>query len=144
MKTPVRLSLCVMFLFLGSVLMAQQENLRFQHVGIREGLSHSNVISILRDSRGFMWFGTRDGLNRYDGYTFRIYKNNPLDTASISNNTIISLVEDNKGFIWIATWGGGLNRYNRWTDTFERFIHEDNKPSSIGSNLFPVAFRGWR
>jgi signal transduction histidine kinase/ligand-binding sensor domain-containing protein/DNA-binding response OmpR family regulator len=135
MKTPVRLSLSVMFLFLGSVLMAQQENLRFQHVGIREGLSHSNVISILRDSRGFMWFGTRDGLNRYDGYTFRIYKNNPLDTASISNNTIISLVEDNKGFIWIATWGGGLNRYNRWTDTFERFIHEDNKPSSIGSNL---------
>ncbi len=114
---------------------AQHDQLRFGHVGTREGLSHSNVISILRDSRGFMWFGTRDGLNRYDGYTFTTFKNDPQDPGSISNNTIISMLEDKEGFIWIATWGGGLNRFDRNTEKFMRFQHDAGVNTSIASNL---------
>lgn len=114
---------------------AQHEQLSFQHVGTREGLSHSNVISILRDSRGYMWFGTRDGLNRYDGYTFTTFKYDPQDPHSISNNTIISMVEDSEGFIWIATWGGGLNRFDRNTETFLRFQHDPSVYTSLASNL---------
>ena len=114
---------------------AQHEQLRFQHVGTREGLSHSNVISILRDSRGYMWFGTRDGLNRYDGYTFTTFRNDPQDSTSISNNTIISMVEDKEGYIWIATWGGGLNRFDRNTEKFVRYQHDPSVYTSISSNL---------
>lgn len=116
-------------------LCAQQQNLKFQHIGTGDGLSHSNVISILRDSRGFMWFGTRDGLNRYDGYSFKVYRNDPQDPHSISGNTILSMKEDANGYIWIATWGGGLNRFDRWSETFERFTHVPADPASIGSNL---------
>src|ERR1700681_2771217 len=81
----------------------QAQHLKFEHLGTGAGLSQSNTICILQDSRGFMWFGTRDGLNRYDGYQFTVYKNDALDEKSLSNNFIMDLVEDDKGYIWIAT-----------------------------------------
>jgi signal transduction histidine kinase/ligand-binding sensor domain-containing protein/CheY-like chemotaxis protein len=94
---------------------------RFEHIGTESGLSQSNVICILHDSRGFMWFGTRDGLNKYDGYSFTIYKNIPTDARSISNNFITGIAEDRNGDLWIATWGGGVNRYDRAKDRFVRY-----------------------
>ena len=99
---------------------AQPATLRFDHLGTESGLSQSNITCILQDSRGFMWFGTRDGLNRYDGYEFTVYKNNPGNPKSLSNNFITALTEDRNGDLWIATWGGGINRYDR---TKDRFIH---------------------
>src|SRR5882757_3625480 len=78
---------------------SQKQHLQFQHIGTAEGLSQSNGVCILQDSKGFMWFGTQDGLNRYDGYQFKIYKNDPSNTASISNNFIKSIIEDKKGNI---------------------------------------------
>ena len=67
-----------------------------------------------------MWFGTRDGLNKYDGYQFTVFKNKTGDANSLSNNFITNIIEDSKGILWITTWGGGLNRYDRATN---RFIH---------------------
>ena len=100
---------------------SQPASPRFEHIGTETGLSQSNVICILHDSRGFMWFGTRDGLNKYDGYSFTIYKNIPTDPRSISNNFITSIAEDTNGDLWIATWGGGVNRYDRAKDRFVRY-----------------------
>ena len=99
---------------------AQPATLRFDHLGTESGLSQSNITCIVQDSRGFMWFGTRDGLNRYDGYEFTVYKNNPNDPKSLSNNFITGITLDRNGDLWIATWGGGINRYDR---TKDRFIH---------------------
>ena len=76
---------------------AQLENLKFEHLGIREGLSHSNVRGILQDNEGFMWFATHDGLNKYDGYKFTIYKNIPNDPKSLSHNNLWRILEDKKG-----------------------------------------------
>ena len=104
---------------------AQPANLRFDHLGTESGLSQSNITCILQDSRGFMWFGTRDGLDRYDGYEFTVYKNTPSDPKSLSNNFITSITEDRDGDLWIATWGGGVNRYDR---TKDRFIHYSTNP----------------
>src|SRR5579859_3675836 len=78
---------------------AQQQKLKFNRLDINDGLSQNNVLCVLQDSRGFMWFGTRDGLNKYDGYQIRIYRNDPKDPHSISNNFISSLVEDAQGNI---------------------------------------------
>jgi ligand-binding sensor domain-containing protein len=78
---------CLMLL-LGTSAMAQEKNLKFEHLGIREGLSHSNVRGILQDHEGFMWFSTHDGLNKYDGYKFTVYKNLPNDEKSLSHNNL--------------------------------------------------------
>ncbi|HVV07196.1 MAG TPA: two-component regulator propeller domain-containing protein [Puia sp.] len=100
--------------------LAQPSHLKFQHLGKSAGLTESNITCILQDSRGFMWFGTRDGLNRYDGYGFTVYRNQEGDTKSISNNFITCIIEDKKGNLWIGTWGGGLNRWDREKN---RFVH---------------------
>lgn len=97
------------------------ENLQFQHIGVSDGLSQSTVFTIIQDSRGFLWFGTEDGLNRFDGKDFKVYRRDHDDPASIGDNWVLSIAEDQHGDLWIATLGGGLNRYDAETDRFERF-----------------------
>jgi signal transduction histidine kinase/ligand-binding sensor domain-containing protein len=101
------------------------ENLKFKHLSVEAGLSHSTVNCILQDSQGFMWFGTDDGLNKYDGYSFTIYKHNPDDPFSISHNQIWSLFEDSSGTLWIGTYGGGLNRFDRDSGKFTHYDASD-------------------
>lgn len=109
----------------GLVAVSQKQQIRLTHLGTDKGLSQSNGSCILQDSRGFMWFGTQDGLNRYDGYTFTVYKNNPKDPASLSNSYIKDILEDAKGNIWVATLGGGLDRFDREKGVF--FHYRQNK-----------------
>src|SRR5215216_2755806 len=90
--------------------------LRFDHINIEQGLSQSSVQIILQDRRGFLWFGTQDGLNRYDGYEFKVYKPDPDDANSLSDRWITSIVEDKHGYLWIATRFGGVNRYDPRTE----------------------------
>ena len=127
--------LFILLLFFSFRAYPQSQHLKFQHLGTAEGLSQSNVICILQDSRGFMWFGTRDGLNRYDGYQFTVYKNDPLDSKSLGSNFIMDMVEDEKGYIWIGTWGGGLDRYDRRSNQFIHFRHDPADTGSLSSNL---------
>jgi signal transduction histidine kinase/CheY-like chemotaxis protein/ligand-binding sensor domain-containing protein len=117
---PVQYPLLLILVLAGSFVHAQPRNLQFSHIGTEVGLSENNVTCILRDKQGFMWFGTRDGLNRYDGYDFDVYKNNPQDSISLSSNFVTSIIEDRRGDIWVGTWGGGLNRFDK---TKQRFIH---------------------
>jgi signal transduction histidine kinase/ligand-binding sensor domain-containing protein/DNA-binding response OmpR family regulator len=101
-------------------IIAYSQEVSFKHLSINEGLSQNAVFAILQDSKGFMWFGTKDGLNRYDGYSFTVYQHNSFDPTSISDNYISSLFEDSRGIIWIGTVSGGLNCLHRETETFER------------------------
>ncbi len=96
----------------------QNENIKFKHLSSDNGLSQNFVSCILQDKKGFMWFGTKDGLNRYDGYSFVVYQNDPFDTTTISDNFITSLLEDSRGYIWVGTLNGGLNLFERETETF--------------------------
>ena len=114
---------CLLLLLLYHPATAQQPTLKFEHLDINAGLSQNNVLRVLQDSRGFLWFGTRDGLNRYDGYQITIYRNDPKNKGSISNNFISDIIEDRQGSIWIATRGGGLNRYDREKDQFIAFMN---------------------
>src|SRR6478672_10477311 len=99
---------------------AQNESLRFEHIGIEEGLSNNNVLAILQDRKGYIWFGTMDGLNKYDGYSFTKYRFDPFDSSSLSQNTIYTIWEDKYGFIWVGTYEG-LCRFDRATEKFTRF-----------------------
>lgn len=113
----------------------QSDHIKFDHFQTFEGLSQSNVLTILQDSRGFMWFGTRDGLNRYDGYKFTVYRNNPKEKNSISNNYIPDIVESANGDLWIATRGGGLNHFDRAKGIFNCFKHVAADKNSISGNF---------
>lgn len=115
-------------------LMAQQPLLKFDHISLDEGLSQAAVNAIVQDHRGFMWFGTFDGLNRFDGYEMTVYRNDPFDSTSLSHNKIMALCVDSAGHLWIGTDGGGLNRYNRHDRTFTRYLHSAGKPQTISSN----------
>jgi ligand-binding sensor domain-containing protein len=108
-------TLVIILLLTNSRISPQSSYPEFQHLSMEQGLSQSNVNCILQDSKGFLWFGTKDGLNRYDGYSFRVYQNSPTDSNSITDNYITALAEDKSGNIWAGTLGGKLNRLNRST-----------------------------
>jgi ligand-binding sensor domain-containing protein/nitrate/nitrite-specific signal transduction histidine kinase len=95
-------------------------NINFKQISVDQGLSQSSVLTILQDSNGFMWFGTEDGLNKFDGYEFSVYKHNPEDLNSLSSNTILSLYEDQSGELWIGT-SRGLDRFDRNSDTWRHY-----------------------
>ena len=106
-------------------------HLKFFHLTTNHGLSQGYVTAILQDHRGFMWFATRDGLNRYDGNTFVVYKNNPNDPTSLSSNFIQALIEDDYGELWVAT-NTGVNRFDPTIERFSRYLHDPKNPNSIG------------
>ena len=114
--------------------------LRFDRISIEQGLSQSSVWVIFQDSRGLLWFGTEDGLNRYDGYTFKTYKPDPDVPNSLSDRWITSIVEDQHGYLWIATRLGGLNRYDPQTETFVHYLHDDSDPLSLSDNHVNVLY----
>ena len=106
-------------------------DLKFTHLTTNDGLSQSYVTAILQDRRGFMWFATRGGLNRYDGNSFVVYKHNPSDPGSLSSNFIQDLIEDDHGYLWMAT-NTGVNKFDPTTERVTRYLHDANYPNSIG------------
>jgi signal transduction histidine kinase/ligand-binding sensor domain-containing protein/DNA-binding response OmpR family regulator len=92
-------------------------SIKFKHLSVKDGLSRSWVKCIHQDSHGFLWFGTEDGLNKYDGYNFSVYRHNSTYKNSLNHNNITTIYEDSKGTLWIGTHVG-LNKYNRETDEF--------------------------
>jgi ligand-binding sensor domain-containing protein len=109
----------------------------FRNIGVSSGLSNRKVNTILKDRRGFMWFGTEDGLNRYDGRYFTVFRNEPRIKGSLSGNIITDLYEDKNGILWIATADGGLTRYNYKLEPshqFKQYKHNPHDAKSIPEN----------
>jgi ligand-binding sensor domain-containing protein/signal transduction histidine kinase len=113
---------CLLILFSCRMASAQPtvEKVKFSRMEVGSGLSNSNVTCILQDSKGFLWFGTQDGLNKFDGYNFKVYRNNPDDTASLLTNAINCIFEDSQKKIWVSTRSGGLQYYDNKLDRFVR------------------------
>jgi signal transduction histidine kinase/ligand-binding sensor domain-containing protein/DNA-binding response OmpR family regulator len=113
---------------------AQISDVRFRHISNEQGLSNSTINCIFQDSRGFIWFGTRDGLNRYDGVKVTIYRADTSTPGNISDNFIRCMYEDADHKIWIGT-SYGLNRFDPVTDVFTGFRHNKDNPKSISNDL---------
>ncbi len=109
-------------------------SLRFESLSLEQGLSQSVVIVAYQDSQGYLWFGTQDGLNRYDGYHFTILRPDPDDPASLSDRMILDITEDTQGSLWVGTMLGGLNRYDRLNGSFTHFVHDPTNPESVAGN----------
>jgi len=110
------------------------QSLRFETISLEDGLSQSTVFCILQDSQGFMWFGTEDGLNKYDGYNFTVFKNNPEDPNSLGGKWIQTILEDDMGRLWIGTNEGGLNRFDRNLGHFIRYQNDPGDPDSLSDD----------
>ncbi len=107
--------------------------MRFDHLTVIDGLSENSVRAILQDQQGFLWFGTQEGLNLYDGYDFTVYKTDPANPAALSDAFITAIVEDTTGALWVGTYYGGLNRFDRETGEFSHFQPDSADPAALPS-----------
>lgn len=108
--------------------------LRFERLGVPQGLSQASVTRLAVDGQGFLWAATLDGLNRYDGYGFKVFRHDPADNRTLSDNTVQALHVDSSGRLWVGTRSGGLNRYNPADETFVRYRRDPADPGAISSN----------
>lgn len=121
----------LLFFLLLCIYTSYAQQYYFKHFQVEDGLSNNTAICTLQDSKGFMWFGTKDGLNRFDGYTFKIYRHNPADSTTIGNNSIWRLHEDEKGILWVGT-ERGLYSYDH---ALEKFSPVKDAPKSEISGI---------
>jgi len=125
---------------ISSHLYAQNNDITFKRISLEQGLSESIVTSIIQDSRGFIWFGTQDGLNIYDGYGFTVIRNDPNNPNSLSYNQIETIYEDRSGWLWIGTFTGGLNKYNPHKGQFIRYQNNPNDPNSLSNDIIRAIY----
>ena len=114
--------------------------LRFIRLSAENVLSGDHTRNVVQDQRGLMWIGTLNGLNRFDGTSVKLYRNDPDNPNSLSNNVARALVVDQSGVLWIGTWGGGLNQYDWETDTFIRYQHDPDDPRSLSHNIVRAVY----
>jgi len=117
-------TICLLFVLLsvtsGKPIYPDPELLRFSKITQKEGLSHNNIECIFKDSDGFVWFGTRNGLCRYNGYDIKVFRSD-LASNSISGDRILCINEDREGNLWIGTYSSGLNKFNKVTGQFDHY-----------------------
>ncbi len=113
---------------------SQNDTLVFGHFSIEQGLSHKDVTSIIQDSLGFMWYGTRSGLNKFDGYHFVSFKHEPLNKNSLVSDDITCMSVDRKGIIWIGTKMKGVNRLDTYSGKFTTIQSQKDVEGSLNDN----------
>jgi len=110
------------------------EQVRFDHITTADGLAEGRVWGITQDRRGFLWFTTYDGINRYDGHEFKIYKHDPEDPNSPASTLYRCVVEDSRGMLWFGSVGQGLSRFDSETEQWTNFQHDPQDPQSLSGN----------
>lgn len=137
-----RLAICLIGLLLGGVSFSplQAQNTfhsvpRFDRLTTDDGLPHSTVWASLQDTDGFIWFGTEQGLSRFDGYELITYEQDSLDPTTLSSNSIMSLVEDRQRRLWLGTYGGGVNLFQPRSETFVHFRHRPDLDESLSHDV---------
>lgn len=124
----------VLQLLPNAVLLAQQAPTPFTHLTVADGLSHNDVTSITQDSLGFIWIGTKEGLSRFDGHEFRVFRPLPFDSTSLGGATVEALARDGGDGLWVATSSNGLSRYDARRERFTRFSHGPVTEGHLGTH----------
>ena len=119
---------------------ARENDLKFDRLTNQDGLSNDNVFSITQDTRGFMWFGTLGGLNRYDGNEYKVYLHDPDDAGSLSVGLIRQILVGQEGNLWVGTWTAGLNKFDAATEQFVRYQHDPEDPDSLSDNAIRAVY----
>ena len=117
---------------------ASGQPLQFNHYKVSDGLTQSEILSVFQDSEGYIWIGTQNGLNKFDGYLFQPFFYDPNDTTTLSNSWIFDITEDRNGFLWIGT-KEGLNRYNKEEGSFSRIRLPDQEEGAEDKYIYGLA-----
>ncbi len=128
-------------LLLFSVVLHAAPDIKFQKILIEDGLSQSSVSCIAQDSLGFMWFGTQDGLNRYDGVRFQVYRSEAGNPASLAGNNIQSIAVDPSGSLWIGTWSNGVSHFDYSRQQFINYANDPRDSTSLSNNRVTSVLR---
>ncbi|MBU8892767.1 MAG: response regulator [Bacteroidales bacterium] len=141
-KKIIRVTVLVnIFIILsGSLYSQKNEDYIFGKLSIKDGLSHSNVYTIIQDNSGYLWFGTQDGLNKYDGYKFTIYRHEITNPNSLTTGNFGKMLQDSSGIFWFGTYGGGIDRFDPKTSTFTNFSNKPGDPNSLSNNQILFVF----
>jgi two-component system, sensor histidine kinase ChiS len=110
------------------------QHLDFEHISSKQGLSQNTVFCILQDNQGFMWFCTEDGLNKYDGYNFSVFRHDPEDPNSLSDSRILSIFQDRSGILWVGTANGGLNKFDLEANQITHYQNDPDDQNSLSNN----------
>jgi len=124
----------ILFLSVIHVLNGQEKDIKFERISLEQGLSQSSIYSMCQDKEGMIWFGTLDGLNKFDGYKFTKYRHNRNDPTSISDNSINCVFEDSKGILWIGTRTMGISKYDKIKNYFVNIKSNPKDPASLCDN----------
>ena len=133
MSIYLRVFVIIQFSWVYAVSGSYGQSLSFDHLTLEDGLSESTVLAVTQDSKGFMWFGTREGLSRYDARQIKVYRHNALEPGSLSDNFIYSLLSDSRERLWVGT-RTGLNLFDSGTERFTSFYADPVDPGSLSEN----------
>jgi ligand-binding sensor domain-containing protein len=125
----------LIMMLLSSTAIAQKKPIKFNRLTSSDGLSQNRVSAIVQDHDGFIWIGTEDGINKYDGYNFEIFKRNPGDSLSINDNQALAMHVAKDGTLWTGGSLTGLSKYNSATKTFTRYNHNHSNPNSLAEDI---------
>lgn len=131
----ILLVVSVLLLFFDLAEGKNQDNYSFTNISIKEGLSNNHVTCVLEDSRGFLWFATSEGLNRWDGFQLKLFRNDPVNKNSLPGNFILYLEEDSSGNLWIGTNQDGLSKYDLSTEQFHNYEPQPGDETSIPGSV---------
>jgi ligand-binding sensor domain-containing protein len=130
---PLKSIFTIVFACVGFTAYSQQST-GYEAISTAQGLSQGMVFAMLQDQEGFIWVATKNGLNRYDGYNFKVFTNDPYNSNTLKSNTVTALFEDSKGRIWAGTESTGLNVYNKKTAQFYRINNRPDDLTSLSGN----------
>ena len=129
-----KLLFIALYLSINIFAFGQRVDMRFKHITITDGISESCINKIIQDKEGFIWLATHDGLNKYDGYSFKVYKPDAFNKHSLYSNQVKTICEDSKGNLWVGTAGGGLSMFDKKTEEFTTYMNDPKDESSISFN----------
>lgn len=133
----------VIFIALISCYWAKSQNAdyNFETLSVKDGLSHNNVYSIIQDKLGYLWIGTQDGLNKYDGYKFTIYRHEPDNPNSITTGNFGKIFQDSSGVFWFGTYGGGVDVYDPKTGILKNYKNDPYNNTTLSNNQITFIFQ---
>ncbi|MFT4926160.1 MAG: signal transduction histidine kinase/ligand-binding sensor domain-containing protein [Phenylobacterium sp.] len=129
----MRLIIALLIWFQSLIALAASPAMHFNRLPVDHALPQNSIYSILQDQRGFLWFATEDGLNRYDGYEFLTFRHDPKQPGSLSHNYINKIYQNLQGTLWVGT-SNGLNRFDHKSRQFARFNHQPDNPNSLSND----------
>jgi len=142
LRKQYRLALLFVLFQLTYISSSSAQQQKIESLAANSGLNNAQVYAVAKDQQGFLWFGTADGIKRFDGYSFTTFRHEEEQVNSLSNNNVGVMLIDSQDRLWVGTWGGGVNLYQRESQSFTHFRYDPLTPSTLGADKVQALYEG--